>query len=242
MFSLTLGNFILKHGLFVCKWNSQEDVYIQQTHTCKDRTYYFTLCNFLFKNLSAMLLILAIFRLHISALSLPFPLSVLRRYFKSILKQNNILLRASCFTPPYIRGRIFSDVLLSSLCSWVDFENEGILFNQEQPLVWLGSLHTPSSSCDCEIFQKNFRVGHSTTKIFEKNKLFLSAKTIPNGSSHCMFTQHLQCLSAELPIVKSVLEVKTNNPRIPSFSVVIEDLCLPPKSRCKEPQPTAWRC
>lgn len=74
-----------------------------------------------------------------------------------------------------------------------------ILFNQEQPLVWLGCSHTPSSNCDCEIFQKNSRVGHSTTLCYN----------YPNGSLHSMLTQHLQRLGAELTIMKPVLEAKT---------------------------------
>lgn len=66
-------------------------------------------------------------------------------------------------------------------CDALKSKDGSILFNQEQPLVWLGGSHTPSSNCDCEIFQKNSRVGHSTTKIFEKNELLLSAITIPMG-------------------------------------------------------------
>lgn len=130
-------------------------------------------------------------------------------------------------------------------CDALESEHDGVLFNQEQPLVCLQCSHTTSSNCDCEIVQKNNRVGHSRTKVFEnktKQKPNYSlCSNYPNGSSHSTFTQHRQCLSSELTIMKSILKVKTNNPRIPrpfpSSVVVTEDLSAP-KSRCEEPQPT----
>lgn len=94
-------------------------IYNKHIHMCKGRTYSFILYNFLFKNLRAMLLILAIFSFtSLPCLFPPMPLSVLCRYFKSILKQNN-----SSDGPPVLNLRIsgaeYFLVLLSLWCSQV---------------------------------------------------------------------------------------------------------------------------
>lgn len=81
-------------------------IYNKHIYMCKGRTYSFILYNFLFKNLRAMLLILAIFSFtSLPCLFPPMPLSVLCRYFKSIPKQNNILLMAHLFQTSVYQGQ-----------------------------------------------------------------------------------------------------------------------------------------
>lgn len=162
-------------------------IHTTNTRTCvKTELYCFILCNFLI--LRAMSLILAIFPLSMSSLSLPFHASAI------IVDTSN---------PPWNRTMFFWWPPVSGLhvsgaeyflmyyfhCDALESKDDDILFNQEQPLVCLGCSYTPSANSDCEIFQKNSKVGPSTTKIFEnKTKTISLCSKYHKGSSQSTFT------------------------------------------------------